>query len=649
MTANRRSNRSGLCKLLSALLATTAMLSPTNVSAQARPYVPDSAVRDVVADPSGYGGQLALPMGGSRILRFTRPIGQVLVGNPKVGDVIPLGDRTLYVLGKAAGATNLTVMPRGGGEPLATLDVRVGYDVDSVRRAMREVLPGEQVDVSLRGEGVVLTGVLSSSAAAARAASLAEQYAAGHVVNLTSIRSAEQVMLSVRVAEVQRTALQQLGLNNFSALWDTTRLAPASGQPEMFLLPPPVVNPDAVANLLGHDRNGDWTLTGLFDALEKRGFASTLAEPNLVALSGETAVFFAGGEFPVPVPQTGFNSNTITIEYKQYGVSIGFTPTVFGDTINLAVAPEVSALDPANSVVLQGFRIPGLTTRRAKTTVELRNGQSFAVAGLIRREFSDSLRGIPGSARLPVFGALFRSTGYQNSETEVVIIVTVHLAKPTDRQNLLAPTDVREGPSEMDLFLNGATDRPLRPARPSASLSSTPPPARREATSPDRAGSNAPALAPGPATAPRPTAIAPTATPAPALVMSAPRPPVAPQPVATPAGVVAPAPIPAIALVTNTAAAPHLAVALSSAPTVKPAPPAAAPTRLAQPASGLAPSAQATKPAIEAEEIATVKQFMAKPVIAAAITPPPALDINSNDAAAKTSTRTAPIPVAYAR
>jgi pilus assembly protein CpaC len=457
MRSAHYARRQGLAKLLTTLLATTAIIASDAAGAQTVLAQPASApigaaVQNVTPDEAGYGGQVAVAAGGSRILRFSQPIGQVLVGNPKVADVIPLGERTIYVMGSGAGATSLTVMPRAGGMPLATLEVRVGYDVDSARRAMRDVIPDEALDLSVRGDGLVLTGTASSSAAAARAAALAEQYAPGKVVNLTSIRGAEQVMLSVRVAEVQRSALQQLGLTNLSALWDPNHsltIAPPSGASE------------AIAALLGREAKGNWSYQGLFEALERKGFASTLAEPNLVALSGETAVFFAGGEFPVPVPQAGQNGgNLITIQYKQYGVSVGFTPTVYGDTINLAVAPEVSALDPANSVVLEGFRIPGLTTRRAKTTVELRNGQSFAIAGLIRREFSDSLRGLPGISRAPVFGALFRSTGYQNNETEVVIIVTAHLAQPTDRRNLVVPTDLRRGPSEADLFLGGATDQP---------------------------------------------------------------------------------------------------------------------------------------------------------------------------------------------
>lgn len=529
MTSNRRSTRASPRRLLGALLATTAMLAAAAADVTAQPYAPAGAVREVSADGSGYGGQVALPMGGSQILRFNRPIGRVMLGNPKVGDVVPLGERTLYVLATAPGATNLTVMPRGGGEPLATLDLRVGYDVENIQRAMQQVLPAETLRASAHGDGVVLTGVLSSSAAAARAAAVAEQFAPGHVVNLTSIRAAEQVMLSVRVAEVQRSALQQLGLSNLNALWDTTGALTFAA---------PTLNPDAVANLIGRDMSGDWTFEALFDALERRGFASTLAEPNIVALSGETAIFFAGGEFPVPVPQVGAAlGNTITIEYKQYGVSIGFTPTVSGDSINLAVAPEVSALDPANSVVLQGFRVPALTARRAKTTVELRNGQSFAIAGLIRREFTDNMRGIPGAARVPLLGALFRSTGYQNNESEVVIIVTAHLAKPTQQANLIAPTDLRQGPSEAELFLMGATDKvtPLARPAPGPQVSSPEPLPRK----PDAAAAAASVTAPAPLSPPAAMMavnqlVAPAPTPA-AAPIAQPTTPAAAAPRAAPA------------------------------------------------------------------------------------------------------------------
>lgn len=633
MTRNRLTDRPGRRKLLGVFLATTAMLTALSGSLAAQPYpAAQGSVRDVVADAAGFGGQVTLPMGGSRILRFTRPIGQVMVGNPKIGDVIPLGERTLYVLGKAAGATSLTVMPRGGGAPLATVDVRVGYDVESLQRAMQQVLPNEALTVTAHGDGVILTGALASSAAAARAAALAEQYAAGHVVNLTTVRGAEQVMISVRVAEVKRSALQQLGLNNLTALWDTTG---------SLTLAPPSLNPDAIANLVGRATSGDWTFQTLFDALERRGFATTLAEPNLVALSGETAVFFAGGEFPVPVPQVGVGINTITIEYKQYGVSVGFTPTVVGDTINLAVAPEVSALDPANSVIVQGFRIPGLTTRRAKTTVELRNGQSFAIAGLIRREFANNIKGVPGAAAVPLFGALFRSTGFQNDETEVVIIITAHLAKPTNKQNLLAPTDVTQGSSAPELYLSGKLERPVQP------------PATTPMAGPysQSGAANSTTLAAGPVVPPAAMLAATTLTPPasqpasvqPTIVAPAPAPAapaqmalpdrsavtasVAPSPV-TPTPQAAPAPQ-AMAL-PDAATKPPMTLAAvppsaSLSPAAKPAPPLATASTAAQPAPGAKPAAMqpvpAAKPAPTLAATSTAMRPIPNPAPTAATVP----------------------------
>jgi pilus assembly protein CpaC len=447
---------------LSALAFPSTAQPPTAVRAAAEPasvHAPqgNGAVRLVVADASGYGGQLNLPVGGSKILRFEQPIGRVLLGEPKVADVVPLSDRTLYVLGKAEGATNLTVMRAGAALPIATLDVRVGFDVDSLAAAMRELMPGEDIHVSGRGDSLVLSGTVSSSAVAARAGALAASYAPDKVINLMAVRAAEQVMLSVKVSEVQRTALKQLGLNFLDAAFNDV-----TGGVN---LAPPSLNADAILNLFGAGKIGEnITYQALFDALERKGYATTLAEPKLIALSGETAVFFAGGEFPIPVPQPqSGGAATITVEYKPYGVQVGFTPTVHDDTINLVVAPEVSALDQQNAVQISGFRIPGITTRRARTTVELKNGQSFAIAGLIRREFSNNLRGIPGAANLPIIGALFRSTGYQNNETEVVIVVTAHLAKPTDRRELLIPTETRTAPSELEMMLTPRTDKPVAP------------------------------------------------------------------------------------------------------------------------------------------------------------------------------------------
>lgn len=441
---------------LSLTLPSTAAARPRPGHAAPAPYPGvDGGVRTVVIDSSGYGGQLSLPVGGSKILRFGQAIGRVMVGDPKVADVIPLSDRTLYVLAKGAGASSLTVMPAGDNpHPLAAMDLRVGFDLDGLRKGLTDTIPGERIDISAQGDGLLLAGTVSSSLVASRAAALADHYAPGKVINLLAVRSPEQVMLEVKVAEVQRTALRQLGLSNLIGNYTD---AGAIALPDLSL------NADALAHIgITAAIGRTITLQGLFEALETHGYATTLAEPTLTALSGETAQFFAGGEFPVPVPQIATaGQSQLTIEYKPYGVSVGFTPTVYGDTINLAVAPEVSALDKANSVDLQGFRVPGITTRRAKTTIELRNGQSFAIAGLIRRDFSDSLRGLPGASAIPVFGALFRSTAYQNNETEVVIIVTAHLAAPTDRKKLILPTDTHKAPTPTELLIGGVVDKPL--------------------------------------------------------------------------------------------------------------------------------------------------------------------------------------------
>jgi pilus assembly protein CpaC len=421
----------------------------------ARAATPPGSVVEVSVDAAGYGGQLALPTGGSRVLHFAQPIGRVMLGDPKVADVVPLSDHSIFVVAKAAGSSSLLVMPRReGGAPVAAMDVKVGFDVGSLQRALQLVIPGEAITVGADGDGLVLSGVVSSSAVAAQASQLAARYAPDKVANLLTIRAAEQVMLQVHVAEVKRSALRQLGITSLSALWTDTGKA--------ISLPGLTASAASVAALGGIAKIGNnMQIEGLIEALETKGYATTLAEPTLIALSGETAQFFAGGEFPVPVPQLqggSGGSSTITIDYKPYGVSVGFTPTVIGDTINLAVAPEVSALDTAHQVNLLGFTVPGITTRRARTTVELRNGQSFAIAGLIQRDFSNSLRGIPGAASLPIFGALFRSTAYQNDETEVVVIVTVHLARPTDRRNLLLPTEASKAATGAQMIFTNTTD-----------------------------------------------------------------------------------------------------------------------------------------------------------------------------------------------
>lgn len=410
--------------------------------------------RSAHEDASHTGG-LGLPVGGAQILRFDRPVGRVYLGNSEVADVIALTDRSIYLLGKRAGTSSLTIMERGErAVPLATYTVQVGVDAIGLRHALHEVMPDEDVEVRLAGDGLVLSGPVSSSAAAERATSIAQRFAADRVVNSMTVRAAEQVMLEVRVSEVQRNELNAMGLST-NVLWQ-------SGSDSAQLLSG-IINPDAFGLLAGSVVSGDYTIEAVLDALERRGVVTTLARPTLVALSGETANFFAGGEFPIPVAaDEDDNYRRVTIEFKQFGVAVAFTPTVIGDTINLNVAPEVSSLDRNNGIRLGNTEIPALTTRRAQTTVELRDGQSFAIAGLIRRDFTDNVSGLPGVSRMPILGALFRSTRFERQETEVVIIVTAHRAQPTTLDRLMTPTDLFNAPSQFQLFWGGQVEAPAR-------------------------------------------------------------------------------------------------------------------------------------------------------------------------------------------
>lgn len=282
---------------------------------------------------------------------------------------------------------------------------------------------------------------------------VAERFAPGAVTNLMRVNGSQQVMLSVRIAEVSRSAVRELGLKpSFQYL--------SGGDANFSFSTLDTVDLKRFAAGLLEVVSGKLSVDLLIDALEEKGVVKILAEPNLIALSGDTANFLAGGEFPIPVAQSNNNGTpTITIEFKQFGVSLAFTPTVLdGDLINLVVSPEVSQIDRGASITLDGLVIPGLSTRRATTTVELRDGQSFAIAGLLQSDFSDQVRGLPWFNDVPILGGLFRSSAFQRRETELVIIVTPRLVQPARAGTLLAPTDTFVPPSDVDLFLFGKTD-----------------------------------------------------------------------------------------------------------------------------------------------------------------------------------------------
>ena len=415
-----------------------------------------------------YGGEFIIPLNKSQILRVGTPYAELRVGNPEIADVLPLTNQNVYILGKSPGSTSLSILAPSR-DPIVIIDLLVTYDVEGIKRRIFELMPDEAIEVRGAGDAVILSGTVTSANAAANAATIAERFAPDKVTNLLQVSGSQQVMLAVRFAEVKRSVVKELGLNSLLKIdGNDADITFATGR---LLTDPPgslgdIFGTVGLTNLI----IGDMTIEAILDALEEKGVVKTLAEPNLVALSGETAEFLAGGEFPIPVAQGNtttsgsgddeFSGGGITIEFKQFGVSLAFTPTVIGeDLINLKVAPEVSTLDFSVARRINETIVPGLITRRASTTVELRDGQSFAIAGLLQNDFSDTIRSFPFLGDLPIIGALFRSTQYQRGETELVIVVTPHLAKPAVGPDALAlPTDNFVPPSEMSLFLFGMTE-----------------------------------------------------------------------------------------------------------------------------------------------------------------------------------------------
>ena len=417
----------------------------------------------LLSDDSMHAGELNVPLDKSQILRLDRPFAELLIGNAKIADVMALSDRSIYVLGKDLGSTSLMIY--GANKTLlAVLDVVVGPDVESLSDKLRTLVPGETIEVHTLNGAIVLSGTVSSAGRMGRVLALAERFAPGLVTNLMSLRGSQQVMLKVRFVEVSRNALKRLGLN-----FDVFDGDFSFSSGERFSLGAAGLAADAFGAGLFAGTFGTSSLRILFEALETKGLAKTLAEPNLIALSGDTASFLAGGEFPIEVAQSGAAATgdaAITIEFKEFGISLAFTPTVLDDgLINLVVRPEVSALD--FSVAVNGT--PGLTTRRATTTVELRDGQTFAIAGLLQEDFTDAVRQVPLLGDLPVLGALFRSSEFQRRESELVIIVEPHLVQPAPMGALATPADNFVPPDLTDLWLHGrieGTESGKPPAEP---------------------------------------------------------------------------------------------------------------------------------------------------------------------------------------
>jgi pilus assembly protein CpaC len=465
----RRNKSASLVRIAAAaaLAAGAAAASPALAQAPA-PQAPASQASaqpapppQTVAAPKPV--EVTVSAGKSQVVQFNDNYADVMVADPKIADVLPLNSRSIYLVGKAAGSTAVSVYgPRK--QLMAAVTVTVSADLDGLKARLHDILPNETVAIRPANQSIILSGTVSSPETLHQILTLAESFAPGKVVNMLSVEGVQQVMLSVRFVEMERSTAKDLHLNVASAD------VPAKGSGFTVVTGDDVTRAGGTTlfnatkagsfgYLFSKIALGNGDLGVMFNALETKGLIKTLAEPNLVTMSGDTANFLAGGEFPIPIASSSAVGSggvpTITVEFKQFGIGLAFTPTVLKDgLINMVVNPEVSSIDPTTSVNTGLVSVPGLKVRRAHTTVELRDGESFTIAGLLADNYQNNIRQLPWFGELPVLGTLFRSTDFQRDQTELVIVVTPHLVIP--RKAVAAtPTDHFVPPSDIELFLLG--------------------------------------------------------------------------------------------------------------------------------------------------------------------------------------------------
>lgn len=400
---------------------------------------------------------LAVPMNRAVVVEAESPFAELSIANPGIADISTLSDRSIYVLGKAPGRTTLTLLG-ANGQLMTNVEVQVTPDIAEFKERLRQVLPNEKIEVRTANDGLVLSGTVSSTASLDRAMELAGRYAPGRVSNLMNVGGTQQVMLQVRFAEMERSVSKNLSASlGVGSSGSSGFASGASGNITQMnnLLGGSTVTTSAAGALGAVLTRGSFEMGVLLEALESKGMVRTLAEPNLTALSGQQANFLAGGEYPIPVVD---GDGGVTIEYKPYGVELAFTPRVVdGDIINLTMTAAVSSIDTSTVIENDGFSVNAFKRRESSSTVEMRDGESFAIAGLLQDDFSDVNAQVPWLGDIPVLGALFRSAEYQRKQSELVIIVTPHLVTPTRGETLALPTDRVRLPTEGDLFLRGKT------------------------------------------------------------------------------------------------------------------------------------------------------------------------------------------------
>ena len=430
--------------------------------------VPASHAQNLRVMKGSTSQNLNVAMNRAVVVESDTPFAELSIANPAIADISTLSDRTIYVLGKSPGRTTLTLLGPDG-RLITNVEVRVSPDIAEFKERLQQILPGERIEVRTANDGIVLSGVVSSMARLDRALDLAERYAPERVSNLMSVGGTQQVMLKVRFAEMERSVSKNLSsslaisgptLNNNLGLNGGNNVFTNNNNINNALDGNPLTtvtssNESQGQFSLGFSA-GSVEFAVLLEALESKGVVRTLAEPNLVALSGQEAKFLAGGEYPIPVVD---NDGGVTIEYKPFGVELSFTPRVVDkDVINLQLNAAVSGLDSTVTFSTNtGFSINAFRRRETSTVVEMRDGESFAIAGLLEDDFQDLSGQVPWLGDIPILGSLFRSASYERNQSELVIIVTPHLVTPTRGEALALPTDRIRPPTESELFLFGKT------------------------------------------------------------------------------------------------------------------------------------------------------------------------------------------------
>tara|TARA_Y100000052_G_scaffold27404_1_gene35082 strand:+ start:3818 stop:5164 length:1347 start_codon:yes stop_codon:yes gene_type:complete len=434
------------CIVFSAILASvvTATASAQNAPADL------VSVQTIQHLPEAHQSELALAVGRSEPVFSNVSFNKVAVSDDEVVEVTPMSDRQLLIRGKSVGRTNVIVYE--DGTLVKMINVEVTQDLDSIEADLKALFPEHEFKLRRVAEKIYIEGEIEDTTIEERVINVVESYAPDKVINALTVKSPRQVALKVRFLEASRDDIKQLGLGNFIArAGDFAFSSPAA------LVSGLAPNTNGII-YGGSDRT---TLDVLIQALEEKGTIRTLAEPNLVATSGQPASFLAGGEFPVPIAA---EDNRITIEFREFGVSLDFEPEVLSkDRVNLKVKPEVSQVDQRNSIRLSGFEIPSLIVRKADTNVELTSGQTFAIAGLLQNSYDNNVVQTPFIGDVPIIGSLFRSTRFRERETELIILVTpvlINAAEQISAEKEVLP-DVQK-PSEAELFLLGDVSRNLQ-------------------------------------------------------------------------------------------------------------------------------------------------------------------------------------------